>query len=98
MPLLIELFGSSPELRLIEYIISYPGIIYTEDELVWVMNVQPERGRQIIATMVERDLMTVFDAKQKKYRTKEQGESQILTSIKCLKDVVREGLMSTTPG
>ncbi len=73
MPLLTELLGTSPEIRLIELITTRHGIVYTEDELVRVMGSSPERGRQIIATMVERNLVTVFDTKQKKYRTKKLG-------------------------
>jgi len=92
MPLLTELLGNSPELRLIEFIASRHGIVYTEDELVQVMQVQPERGKRIIATFVDRNLITVFDAKQKKYRTKEVGESRILTSIERLNDILQEEL------
>jgi len=92
MPLLTELLGTSPEIRLIEFIASRHGIVYTEDELVQIMGVSPERGKRIVATFVDRNLITVFDAKQKKYRTKEPGESRILTSIERLIAVVQEGI------
>jgi hypothetical protein len=92
MPLLTELLGTSPEIRLIEFIAPRHGIVYTEDELVQVMQVQPERGKRIITIALEHNLLTLFDTKQKKYRTRESGESRILTTIEQLIAVVQEGI------
>lgn len=82
------LLGDTPELRLIEFILPCYGIIYTESELISIMEVAPDRGRRLIAQAVDLGLITVFDPDRKTYRLRDPGESAIMDTIDHLKTII----------